>query len=233
VLDATRYVHTTAVKDVDRSTGQPIRDLKHMPGYEKAGRGICPAVAGAKNREPTAFSPRTGYLYIPANNICMDVEGTEVNHIAGTPYLGANVKMYAGPGGFLGEMIAWDPVARKRVWSQTERFVTWGGALVTGGDLLFYGTMDRHFKALDARTGRALWQFETKTGIIAPPISYRGPDGRQYVAVLSGPGGWAGSVVSARLDPRDQTGARGFSNAMADLPAHTGRGGHLYVFRLP
>jgi lanthanide-dependent methanol dehydrogenase len=64
-------------------------------------------------------------------------------------------------------------------------------------------------------------------------MTYRGPDGKQYVAVLTGPGGWAGSIVSVGLDPRDQTGDKGFVNAMKDLPEHTNAGGELYVFSLP
>ena len=58
---------------------------------------ICPAAPGAKDWQPSAFSPRTGLLYMPHNNLCMDYESVEVNYIAGTPYVGANVKMYAGP----------------------------------------------------------------------------------------------------------------------------------------
>jgi lanthanide-dependent methanol dehydrogenase len=233
VLSATPYMHSSVVKGVDLRSGQPIKDLTLRPTYGRTQHGICPAVPGAKDFEPTSFSPRTGYLYIPANNLCMDIEGMEANYIAGTPYMGASVKMYAGPGGHLGEFMAWDPVNRRKVWTREERFVTWSGPMVTGGDVVFYGTMDRWFRALDARTGELLWQFQTETGIIAPPMTYLGPDGRQYIAILSGPGGWAGSVVSVPLDPRDQTADKGFVNAMRDLPEYTGRGGYLYVFSLP
>jgi alcohol dehydrogenase (cytochrome c) len=72
-------------------------------------------------------------LYIPHNNLCYDTESTEANYIAGTPYVGSNVKMYAGPGGHRGEFSAWDPVAEKKVWSIHEKFPAWSGALVTGG----------------------------------------------------------------------------------------------------
>ncbi|MEW5929896.1 MAG: PQQ-dependent dehydrogenase, methanol/ethanol family [Gemmatimonadota bacterium] len=233
VLSATPFMHSTVVKGVDTRSGLPVENLEMKPRYGHTGRGICPAVPGAKDWEPTAFSPRTGLLYIPGNNLCMDVEGMEANYIAGTPYMGVDTKMYPGPGGHRGEIIAWDPVNRRKVWSRIEKFVTWSGPLATAGDVVFYGTMDRWLKAVDARTGRLLWRFQTATGIIAPPVSFLGPDGKQYVAVLSGPGGWAGSVVSIPLDPRDQTGAKGFVNAMADLPEYTGRGGHLYVFALP
>lgn len=119
------------------------------------------------------------------------------------------------------------------MWSIQERFPAWSGALVTAGDVVFYGTMEGWFKALDARDGRELWRFKTGSGIIGQPISYRGPDGKQYVAILSGVGGWAGAVVSGDLDARDPTAALGFANAMTDLPQHTTKGGMLYVFALP
>ena len=104
-----------------------------------------------KDWQPSAFSPRTGLLYMPHQNLCMDVEAFEANYIAGTPYVGADVKMYAGPGGHRGEFTAWDPVARRKAWSIKENFPVWSGALVTAGDVVFYGTMDGWFKAVDAR----------------------------------------------------------------------------------
>ncbi len=233
VLSATPYMHSTVVRDIDPSSGRPIQDLTKKPGFGRTVYGICPAVPGAKDWEPMAFSPRTGLVYIPANNLCIDMEGREANFIAGTPFLGIRAKMYAGPGDHQGEFVAWDPVKRRKAWSIPERFVLSSGPLVTGGDVVFYATLDRWFKALDARTGQLLWQFQLHTGSVAPPMTYLGADGRQYIALLSGPGGWPGSVVSVPLDPRDQTAAMGFVNAMQELPAYTGRGGYLYVFALP
>ena len=93
--------------------------------------------------------------------------------------------------------------------------------------------MEGWFKAVDARSGELLWQFKTGSGIVGQPVTYRGPDGKQYVAILSGVGGWAGMVVAAELDTRDGTAASGFVNAMKDLPQHTAKGGMLYVFALP
>lgn len=97
---------------------------------------------------------------------------------------------------------------------------------------MFYGTMEGWFKALNARTGELLWQFKTGSGIVGQPITYRGPDGKQYVAVFSGVGGWAGAIVSGGLDARDGTAALGFAHGMKDLPQHTTAGGTLYVFAL-
>jgi alcohol dehydrogenase (cytochrome c) len=103
---------------------------------------------------------------------------------------------------------------------------------VTAGDVAFYGTMDGWFKAVDAKSGALVWQFKTGSGIIGQPITYRGHDGKQYVAILSGVGGWSGAIVAGGIDPRDSTTALGFTNAMKDLPSVTTKGGTLYVFSL-
>jgi lanthanide-dependent methanol dehydrogenase len=233
VLSATPFVHLTATKGVDLKTGHLIHVEEKTPTMGKVVRDICPAAPGAKDWSPSAFSPRTGLLYLPHNNLCMDFEGVEVSYIAGTPYVGANVKMYAGPGGHRGEFTAWDPAAGRAVWKITERFPVWSGAVVTAGDVVFYGTMEGYFKAVSAQTGELLWQFKTGSGIIGQPVVYRGPDGKQYVAILSGVGGWAGAVVAGDLDPRDPSAALGFVGAMGDLPEYTTKGGTLYVFSLP
>jgi len=172
-------------------------------------------------------------LYMPHLNMSMDYEQTQVNYIAGTPYIGIEEKFYAGPEGNLGEFTAWDPVRAEKVWQLHEKFPVWSGALATAGDIVFYGTLEGWFKAVDAKTGKLLWKFKTGSGIVGQPISYRGPDGKQYVAILSGVGGWAGVVVSGNLDVRDPTAGNGWGNAMKELPKYTTRGGTLYVFALP
>jgi PQQ-dependent dehydrogenase (methanol/ethanol family) len=233
VLSANPFVHITSTKGVDLKTGALIHVDEKKPVMGKVIRDICPAAPGGKDWNPSAFSPRTGLVYIPHNNLCMDFEGMEANYIAGTPYVGASSKFYAGPGGHRGEYTAWDPVAGREVWKITEKFPVWSGTVATAGDVVFYGTMEGWFKALNARTGELLWQFKTGSGIIGQPVVYRGPDGKEYVAILSGVGGWAGAIVAGGLDPRDSTGALGFVNAMTDLPDNTTKGGTLYVFALP
>jgi lanthanide-dependent methanol dehydrogenase len=163
----------------------------------------------------------------------MNWKSFEVGYIAGTPFVGATVDMFAGPGGYRGEFMAWDPVQKKKAWEIHENFPVWSGALATGGDLAFYGTMDRWFKAVDARNGHVLWQMRTPSGIIGQPITYQGSDGRQYVAILSGVGGWPGVVAVAEVDPRVRNAALGFTGAMQDLPAYTKGGSSLLVFALP
>jgi glucose dehydrogenase len=233
VLSAKAFVPITTSTGVDLKTGRIAYNPQKEPQEGKVVRGLCPHSPGGKDWQPSAWSPRTGWLYIPHQNMCQDVENYRTSYIAGTPYVGSNLKMYPGPGGHRGEMSAWDPVAGTAVWTIKESFPVWSGALATAGDLVFYGTMDGWFKAVDARTGELLWQFKTGSGIVGQPISYRGPDGKQYVAVFSGVGGWAGAIVSGHLDPRDGTAAKGFVAAMTDLPQATGTGGTLYVFALP
>lgn len=233
VLSADPFAHITSTQGVDLRSGRLRANPALEPVEGRVVRGICPNASGAKDWNPSAFSPRTGLIYIPHANLCMDWMSSEVNYIAGTPYLGAEVRMYAGPGGHRGVMTAWDPVRRRAAWRIREPFPLWSGAVVTAGDVVFYGTMDRWFKAIDARTGRLLWRTRLESGIIGQPVSYRGPDGRQYIAILAGVGGWAGAIVSGGLDPRDPTAALGMVGAMRDLPQHTAAGGRLYVFALP
>lgn len=233
VYSATPYVRITASKGVDLKTGRLQYAEEKEPHMGKVIRDVQPASPGAKDWQPSAFSPRTGWLYVPHQNLSCDYEAVEAGYIAGTPYVGVNEKMYAGPGGYRGKFMAWDPVAKKEVWSVTDNFPCWSGTCVTAGDVTFYGTMDGYFRALDARTGKKLWEFKTGSGIIGQPVTYRGPDGKQYVAIASGVGGWPGVIVVAGLDPRDATAATGFANAMKDLPDHTTKGGTIYVFCLP
>jgi lanthanide-dependent methanol dehydrogenase len=233
VLSATPFVHVTTSTGVDLKSGRLQYNPKTEPKVGRVVRDICPASPGAKDWQPSAWSPRTQLVYIPHQNLCQDAGTYQTSYIAGTPYVGADVAMKPGPGGHRGEFTAWDPVAGKKRWSVHERFPVWSGALVTAGDVVFYGTMDGAFKALDAKTGALLWQFRTSSGIIGQPVSWRGPGGRQYIGILSGVGGWAGAVVSGDIDTRDGSAALGFANAMKDLPKHTVKGGMLHVFALP
>ena len=233
VLSATPYGYINSARGVDLKSGRliPVAEKEPKPG--RVVRNICPAAPGMKDWNPAAFSPATGLVYIPHNNLCMDEGVMEANYISGTPYVGADVKMYAGPGGNRGWFTAWDPVKARVAWRIREDLPVWSPALATAGNVVFYGTMDGWFKAVDARNGHLLWRFKAGSGIIGQPISYRGPDGHQYIAVVAGVGGWAGAIVPGKLDPRDPTAALGFVNAVKDLPTKTTAGGMLYVFALP
>jgi len=233
VLLANAFVPVNTIDTVDLKTGRPHNVPEKKPTVGQVVRNICPHAGGGKDWQPSAYSPQTKLLYLPHQNLCQDEEAASANYIAGTPYVGANIKMFAGAGGNRGALTAWDVAAARPAWEIKENFPVWSGALATAGGLVFYGTMEGWFKAVDARSGKPLWQFKAGSGIVGQPISYRGPDGKQYIAILSGVGGWAGAVVSGDLDTRDASAGNGWANAMNDLPAHTQKGGMLYVFMLP
>jgi lanthanide-dependent methanol dehydrogenase len=234
LISADAFDTVTAYEGVDLKTGRIIPNEALTPTLGKNIQNICPAAPGAKDWQPTAFSPRTGLLYVPHQHLCMNMQTSEVGYIAGTPYLGATADMYAAPGdGYRGEFMAWDPVARKKIWAIKEKFPVWSGTVVTAGDVAFYGTMDRWLKGVNARTGEVLWKFRAPSGFIGQPVTYQGSDGRQYVAILSGVGGWSGAVAIAELDPRVRNGALGFVGATQDLPAYTTGGSTLLVFAVP
>jgi lanthanide-dependent methanol dehydrogenase len=233
ILSVTPFVHITSSTGVDLKTSRLQYREDKRPRVGVVVRDICPAAPGAKDWQPSSFSPRTGLLYMPHNNLCMNFEAVEVSYIAGTPYVGAEVVYHPGPGGHLGEVTAWDPVKGQPAWKIKEPFMAWSGTLATAGDVVFYGTMDGWFKAVDARGGQELWRAKTASGVIGQPITYRGPDGKQYVAILAGIGGWPGAVIVNELDTRDATAAHGWGLTMKALQSATTKGGVLHVFSLP
>jgi PQQ-dependent dehydrogenase (methanol/ethanol family) len=234
LLSAEKFQDSTNwASGYDLATGLPQEDPNKHTGGGRVVEDVCPSSTGGKEFVPSAFSPRTGLLYIPAHNTCMNYEGIEANYIAGTPYLGADVKMFPGPGGYQGELVAWDPVRARKVWGvREEKLPVYSGVLATGGDLVFYGTMDGFFRALDARTGTILYQFHTGSGIVGNPMTYVGPDGKQYVAVYAGVGGWMGAVAFPDVSADDPYAALGVVGAMKEIKKVTGPGDTLYVFGL-
>ncbi|MEM7057610.1 MAG: lanthanide-dependent methanol dehydrogenase XoxF5 [Pseudomonadota bacterium] len=194
--------------------------------------GICPAALGTKDQQPAAYSPKTELHYVPTNHVCMDYEPFRVSYTAGQPYVGATLAMYPAPNshGGMGNFIAWDATKGEIVWSLPEQFSVWSGALATAGDVVFYGTLEGYLKAVDAESGQELYKFKTPSGIIGNVMTYS-HDGKQYVAVLSGVGGWAGIGLAAGLtNPNDGLGAVG---GYAALSNYTALGGQLTVFALP
>lgn len=194
--------------------------------------GVCPAALGSKDQQPAAYSPRTELFYVPTNHVCMDYEPFRVSYTAGQPYVGATLSMYPAPNshGGMGNFIAWDGKKGEIVWSIPEQFSVWSGALSTDGDIVFYGTLEGFLKAVDAKTGEELYKFKTPSGIIGNVMTYA-HGGKQYVAVLSGVGGWAGIGLAAGLtNPNDGLGAVG---GYAALSNYTALGGQLTVFTLP
>ena len=161
----------------------------------------------------------------------MDYEPFEVEYVSGQPYVGATLSMFPAPGGtHLGNFIAWDARVGKIVWSNPERFSAWGGALATASDLVFYGTLEGYIKAVDAQTGRELWRFKTASGIIGNVNTYKHA-GKQYIAILSGVGGWAGIGMAIPSLENDSDGL-GAVGAYRALSSWTNLGGIMSVFSL-
>jgi lanthanide-dependent methanol dehydrogenase len=200
-------------------------------GEDVNSKGICPAALGSKDEQPAAFSPQTGLFYVPTNHVCMDYEPFKVSYTAGQPYVGATLSMFPPPGEKnMGNFIAWDARTGKIAWSVPEQFSVWSGALATAGGVVFYGTLEGYLKAVDAKTGKELYKFKTPSGIIGNVMTYE-HGGKQYVAILSGVGGWAGIGLAAGLtDPSAGLGAVG---GYAALRNYTSLGGQLTVFALP
>ena len=234
LLVAEPYVHVNWAKKIDKKTGRPVENLSKRTRQGEVVKDICPNAMGGKDQQPAAFSPRTGLFYVPTNNMCMDYEATEVKYTAGAPYVGANVLMKAGPGGHLGEVIAWNAATGKKVWGIKEKQPAWSGVLATASDVVFYGTMDGWFKAVHAKSGKLLWKHKVGSGIVGAPMTYLGPDKKQYVAVYSGVGGWFGLPVSQDLPPTDPYAALGAVGLAYKSGLHkaTTKGGMVYVFGL-
>jgi PQQ-dependent dehydrogenase (methanol/ethanol family) len=233
VLLAEPYVDANWASRVDLATGRPVLDSTKLTGKSRGMvHRICPNLEGGKSpASPASYSPRTGLFYVPTVNLCMDWQSAEAVYIPGTPYVGATIPYHPGAGGHMGAFIAWDATTGKRVWEVREKFPVWSGTLATAGDVAFYGTLDGWLKAVDARTGKPLWKFKVGSGVVGAPITYRGPDGRQYVAVYAGIGGdWF--LLSGDVRSDDPADIRPPADFAPDLARYTSQGGMIWVFAL-
>jgi PQQ-dependent dehydrogenase (methanol/ethanol family) len=223
--------------DMDKSSktyGRPLVVSKYSTeqnGEDVNTKGVCPAALGSKDMQPASFSPDTGLFYVPTNHVCMDYEPFRVSYTAGQPYVGATLEMFPPPGETnMGNFIAWDARVGKIVWSNKEQFSVWSGAVTTAGGVALYGTLEGYLKAVDLKTGKELYKYKTPSGIIGNVMTYE-HKGKQYVAVLSGVGGWAGIGLAAGLSKSNEgLGAVGGYKALSD---YTALGGVLTVFALP
>jgi quinohemoprotein ethanol dehydrogenase len=190
LLSAEKYVRVTWAERVDLKTGRPV--VAPAADYTKARALVFPSPFGGHNWHPMAYSPKTGLVYIPAQDLgwVWDPEG-------GTYF-------YRGPdGGDLapeesarknrGMLIAWDPKAARAAWIKPLAEPINGGVLATGSGLVVQGTADGFIDFRDAAKGRLLRRIRLGTGVVAAPISYE-IGGRQYIAVAAG---WNGVRVQA------------------------------------
>jgi alcohol dehydrogenase (cytochrome c) len=232
LLSAEPYVPVNWARRIDLKSGRPEVDSTKLTGASRGTvKDICPSLEGGKNQQPAAWSPATQLFYLSTSNMCMDYTSFHASYLAGTPYLSAGAPYNVGPGGNLGAFIAWDPVKSARAWEIKEPYPVWSGVLATGGGVVFYGTLDGWFKAVDAKTGAVLWKFKVGSGVIGNPISFRGPDGKQYVAVYAGFGGdWF--LLSGDVRSDDPADVRPPASFMPDIARHTSQGGIVWVFGL-
>ncbi|MBS0577728.1 MAG: PQQ-dependent dehydrogenase, methanol/ethanol family [Proteobacteria bacterium] len=233
LLSATPFVPVNWAKSVDLATGRPVLDPAKQTGASRGTvKDICPSLEGGVSpSSPAAYSPHTHLLYSSTNNICMNYTAVHASRLRATPYMGVDSPYSAGPGGYLGTFMAWDPATGKKVWENKEPFPNWSGALVTAGDVAFYGTLDGWFKSVDARTGKVLSKFKVGSGVVGNPITYRGPDGRQYVAVYAGFGGdWA--LISGDTRSDDPADLRAPADFQKEIARHTSQGGIIWIFGL-
>ena len=195
------FVKQNVFRSLDPKTGRPDVDPARQPGTGKEAE-FCPSHWGGKNWPPIAYSPLTRMIYIPANeNLCSRMIGREIEYSPGKSYSGATNTLFMAPGAdHIGEVQAWNVDTGARAWTHTfPSSANWGPMLATGGGLVFSGgTSDRMFRALDATSGKKLWEFQTNSGITGQPTSFS-VGGVQYIAVQSGWGIDARSM-QARLD---------------------------------
>ncbi|HWW32279.1 MAG TPA: PQQ-dependent dehydrogenase, methanol/ethanol family [Steroidobacteraceae bacterium] len=233
LLVAAPFAPVTWAQSVDLASGRPVIEPAKQTGVSKGKvTGVCPSLEGAVSpASPPAYSPRTHLFYTSTNNLCMDYGAAHAAHLRATPYIGVDFAYHPGPGGNLGAFIAWDAASGRKAWEDKEPYPSWSGALATAGDVVFYGTLDGWFKAVDAHSGQLLSKFKVGSGVVGNPIAYRGPDGKEYVAIYAGIGGdWALLAGDTRSD--DPTDVREPAEFMKDIARHTSQGGIVWIFGL-
>jgi methanol dehydrogenase (cytochrome c) subunit 1 len=217
------------VKKVDLKTGLPIRDPEYSTHMDHEAKGICPSAMGYHNQGIESYDPAKKLFFMGINHICMDWEPFMLPYRAGQFFVGATLNMYPGPKGTLGQVKAMNSVTGEFEWEVKEKFAVWGGTTATAGDLVFYGTLDGYIKALNSKTGEELWKFKLPSGVIGHPITYL-HNGKQYVAIYYGVGGWPG--VGLVFDLKDPTAGLGAVGAFKELAHYTQMGGGVMVFAL-
>jgi PQQ-dependent dehydrogenase (methanol/ethanol family) len=218
LISAKLFATANWTSGMDMATGRPIEVPEKRPRVNFRAKDVCPSAIGNKNWMPMSYSPQTGLVYMPTLNICMDMNAAPVDYKRGAFYLGVEFELGKwGPGGHLGEIIAWDPIKQQKVWGNTDDLPYLGGVTTTASGLVFHGDIHGWFKALDAKTGQTLWKFMTGSGISAAPATYT-IDGKQYVAVVSG--------RTFAIPPF-------FGKMGEQMVAASPEGGALFVFELP
>lgn len=223
-LDAWPFVRDITWAEGIGDDGRPIYIEEGRPGDPSAategnkGETVfaAPSFLGGKNWQPMAYSQKTGLFYVPSNEWGMDIWNEPISYKKGAAYLGSGFTIKPMYEDHIGSLKAVDPMTGDWKWEYKNDAPLWGGVMTTAGGLVFFGTPEGEFIALDDKTGEKLWSFQTGSGIVGQPITWE-MDGEQYVAIISGWGGavplWGGEVA-AKVNYLNQ-------------------GGLLWTFRLP
>ena len=204
--------------------GRPIFIESNRPGNPassadgKKGEVVfaSPSFLGGKNWMPMAFSPKTGNFYVPANEWGMDIWNEPVTYKKGAAYLGSGFTIKPNYEDHIGSLKAVDPDSGEIKWEVKNDAPLWSGVMTTAGGLVFYGTPEGEFIALDDETGEKLWTFQTGSGIVGQPVTWE-QDGEQFVSVISG---WGGAVPL-------------WGGEVAKKVNYLNQGGTLWTFKLP
>ena len=212
LLSAEKYVQATWASHIDLETGRPVKT--DLADYDEAEKLIFPGALGGHNWMPMSYNPKTGLVYIPAQELYMPMKkDDDYEYDAKGWNTAGDLTVMAPPKNLLqlmllarsirGRLSAWDPVEQKEVWKQYLTLPWNGGILSTDGNLVFQGTSDGELVAYDAKSGEKKWSEDLKNGIVAAPITYS-IDGRQYVTVVVGYGGVF--ALQAGLPPKNTGG---------------------------
>ena len=207
------FVHATPfVRDISWASGidengRPIYNEDNRPGDPTAASDgdkgemvfAVPSFLGGKNWMPMAYSQRTGNFYVPSNEWGMDIWNEPVTYREGAAYLGSGFTIKPLFEDYIGSLKAIDPDSGDIKWEYRNEAPLWGGVMTTAGGLVFFGTPEGKFIALNDETGEEVWSFQTGSGIVGQPVTWE-MDGAQYVSVVSGWGGavplWGGEVAN-------------------------------------
>ncbi|MCG8424428.1 MAG: PQQ-dependent dehydrogenase, methanol/ethanol family [Proteobacteria bacterium] len=205
LISANNYVPVTWATHVDKETGRPVEaDNARYPDPAKPNLSF-PGPFGGHNWHPMAYSPKTGLVYLPAQELPFVYQkDAGFKFWDGEWNLGARYAAAALPEDpaelnktlplFKGRLLAWNPVTNEKAFS-VEHPGPWnGGILATAGGLLFQGTPGGEFAAYRDDNGEKLWSMQAQTGVVAGPMSYS-VAGEQYIAVSVGWGTVFGLVV--------------------------------------
>jgi alcohol dehydrogenase (cytochrome c) len=187
------------------------------PGSESKGKSVwsVPSFLGGKNWMPMAYSQKTGNFYVPSNEWGMDIWNQPISYKKGAAYLGAGFTIKPIFDDHIGSLKAIDPLTGDIKWNYKNPAPLWGGVLTTAGGLVFFGTPEGKFLALDDESGETLYSFNVGSGIVSSPVTWT-QNGEQYIAIVSG---WGGAVPL-------------WGGEVAKLVKNINQGGTVHVFKL-